>query len=317
MPIIPSKYSPPFYLFNGHLQTIVPSVFYTKKNNLYTRERIDTRDGDFLDIDWIRKGNKRLALITHGLEGSAYSPYMIRMAEAMSSSGWDTLCWNFRGCSGEMNRKPTFYHSGFTQDLDEVLQYVVKNKNYESIVLIGFSVGGNITLKYLGEQAGIINPLVKKAVTFSAPCDLESGAEQLAKKSDKIYMKRFLESFKTKFEEKNKLYPGSLDMTGFDNIKNFVEFDNRYTAPMFGFNDAHDYYAKASSKPFIPKITIPTLIVSAINDPFLGPGCFPKSEAEGNPKVYLEMPNSGGHVGFPISKPGYWPAMRAIDFLEQ
>jgi predicted alpha/beta-fold hydrolase len=315
MPVIPSRYSPPFYLFNGHLQTIVPSVFFHQKGNPYTRERINTRDDDFLDIDWMKRGNNKLMIVSHGLEGSSHSPYVLRFAEEISSKGWDALCWNYRGCSGEMNRKPTFYHSGFTQDLDEVIKYVVSLRQYKEIILIGFSIGANITLKYLGEQGSEILPGIKKAVVFSVPSDLESGAKQLARPSTHIYMKRFLDSFEKKFTEKEKLFPGSIDLSGFRQIKNFYEFDTRYTAPMFGFKDVHDYYSKASSKPFIPKIQIPTLIVNAINDPFLGKECFPVEEAKGNPLVFLEMPESGGHVGFPVIRYGYWPAMRALEFI--
>ena len=314
MPILSSKYSAPFYLFNGHLQTIVPALFYSEKKHLYERERIDTKDGDFLDIDWIRKGNKRLALLSHGLEGSSLAPYMYDMAECLSASNWDTLCWNYRSCSGVPNRKPQFYHSGFTLDLDDVLQYAAKTKVYDSILLIGFSVGGNITLKYLGEQSDKLLPLVKKAVVFSAPCDLASCATQLAKFTSKIYMKRFLASFKNKFIEKDKLFPGYLDMSQFDKINNFFQFDSIYTSPMFGFKNVHDYYAKASSKPLIPDIKIPTLMVSAINDPFLGADCFPYDVAKQNPFVYLETPKTGGHVGFPTFHRGYWPAKRVMEF---
>ena len=270
MPNLASNYNAPFYLFNGHLQTIVPALFYTEKKHPYVRERIDTSDGDFLDLDWIRRGNKRLAILTHGLEGNSQAPYMYHMAEALMSNGWDVLCWNFRSCSGMPNRKPKFYHAGLTSDLDEVAHYAAKDKTYGSILMIAFSFGANLTLKYLGEQSSNLLPEVKKAVVFSAPCDLESSAVQLSKHANQIYMKRFLVSFKQKFIEKDKLFPGYLDLGPLMNIHNFFEFDNVYTAPMFGFKDAHDYYSKASAKSFLSSIKIPTLIVSAKNDPFLG-----------------------------------------------
>jgi hypothetical protein len=313
MPLVNSAYTPPFYLFNGHLQTIVPAILYTGKNMSYQRERIETKDGDFLDIDWLQNGNKRLAIISHGLEGSSSAPYTLRMAGALSANGWDVLCWNFRGCSGVPNRNPTFYHSGFTTDLDDVLHYAAKTNRYDSILLIGFSIGGNITLKYLGEQGGGLLPAVKKAVVFSVPCDLESGAQQLAKRVSVLYMKRFLTSFKKKFTEKNKLFPGYFNLNHFSDIHNFFQFDSIYTAPMFGFKDVHDYYSKASSKPYLPEIKVPTLMVNALNDPFLGSGCFPFDIARESSTLCLETPLKGGHAGFPAYK-GYWPGKRVMEF---
>ena len=316
MPLVNSQYHPPFYLFNGHLQTIIPSVFYSGDRNPYARQRIDTSDEDFLDLDWIKKGNKKLALITHGLEGCSTSTYMLRMALDMSNKGYDILSWNFRSCSGELNRKKTFYHSGFTNDLHEVLQYVIASEEYNEIVLISFSIGGNITLKYLGEQGVNVNSIISSAIVFSAPVDLESGAVQLAKPSRRIYMDRFLKSFRDKFTTKEKLHPGTFDLNQFEHIKNFFQFDQIFTAPMFGFRDVYDYYARASSRPYIPDIKIPTLIVNALNDPFLGSNCFPTEETIINPNVFLETPKNGGHVGFPVSGKKNWASERVMEFVE-
>ncbi len=317
MPLIKSNYTSPFYLFNGHLQTIVPAIFYWGKKSPYTRERINTKDDDFLDIDWIQNGHKRLALISHGLEGSSSAPYMRRLADSLSANNWDVLCWNFRGCSGELNRQPTFYHSGFTSDLDDVVHHAAKTKAYNSIFLIGNSVGGNITLKYLGEQSANILPEVKKAVVFSVPCDLESCAIELAKRSNYVYMRRFLVSLKHKIREKAKLFPVYFDLAPLSSITNFFSFDAVYTAPMFGFKDVHDYYNRASSKPFLNDIKVPTLMVTAINDPFLGKACFPYDVARQHQMLYLETPKTGGHNGFPSLKQGYWPAKRAMAFWEE
>ena len=316
MPILPSHYQAPWYLFNGHLQTIIPAVLNRPATNIYTRKRINTSDHDFLDLDLIKKGHDKLEVLTHGLEGSAHSTYMLSMASALSKAGYDVLSWNFRSCSGSLNLKSTFYHSGFTDDLDEVLKYIYSLNNYKEINLIGFSIGGNISLKYLGEQGEDINAKIKNAVVFSVPLDLESGAKELAKPSRRIYMQRFLKSFKTKFAEKEKLYPGTYNLSHFKTIKNFFEFDQLYTAPMYGFKDVYDYYAKASSRPYLPFIKIPTLIVNALNDPFLGENCFPKEEALVNPNLYLECPKQGGHVGFPLSNKENWAAIRALEFLQ-
>lgn len=317
MPLISgTTYKYPFYLFNGHLQTIVPALFYDKNTVQYSRVRINTSDNDFLDLDWRLTGSDTLFVLSHGLEGNSGSSYMLRMTKFLNENNFDVLAWNYRGCSGEMNKQFITYHSGFTQDLHEVLQHIVTNKNYKEIVLIGFSLGGNITLKYLGEQQNNLFPQIKRAVVFSVPCDLRSGAEKLAEPISKIYMQRFLDSFEEKFIEKNKLFPNRLKLDNYHKIKDFFVFDNTFTAPMYGFKDVYDYYEKASSKPFIKHIRCKTLIINAQNDPFLGKGCFPIKEAETSKNVFLEIPAHGGHVGFPFFKNNiYWPGKRGVEWL--
>jgi len=314
MPLIQSTYNSPVYLFNGHLQTIVPAIICSIGKKIYTRERIETSDGDFLDLDWIRKGNKKLALISHGLQGNTYAPYNLRMAKHLSENNWDTLSWNYRGCGDELNRKKYFYHSGFTGDLNEVLHHAISKNLYDEIILIGFSIGGNITLKYLGEQSAAISNKVKKAIVFSVPVDLKSSSTQLSKFSNIIYMKRFLKSFKKIFEEKEKLFPGTFDLKNYSNIKNFHQFDSIYTATLYGFKDVDDYYNRASSKPYLTKIKIPTLIVNALNDPFLSSACFPYEAIEQNELLFLETPSQGGHVGFPEWFSRTWCAKRVLQF---
>jgi len=300
MPLIPhSNYKAPFWLLGGHLQTIFPAIFYNSKPIPLRRERIDTADGDFIDMDRLENGSRKLYILSHGLEGSSRAPYNLRILHYLNTQGLDALAWNFRGCSGVPNRLKTFYHSGFTKDLAEIVNKVAAEKKYDEIVLVGVSIGGNITLKYLGEGGAAVSPLIKKAVVFSVPCSLASGAAELSKRSNWIYMRRFLASFKRKFEEKNKMFPGGYDMKGYAQIKNFREFDSRYTAPMFGFRDVDDYYTSQSSKPFIPQIKTRTHIINAKNDPFLGADCYPVEEARNSEYVFLEMPGSGGHAGFP------------------
>lgn len=319
MPLLSeSTYKNTFYLFNGHLQTIIPALFYNKDIVNFQRERIITHDDDFLDLDWSLTGSNKLVILSHGLEGNSGSSYILRMAKHMNENNYDVLAWNYRGCSGEMNKQFITYHSGFTQDLHEVLQHVVTNKkHYKEIVLIGFSLGGNVTLKYLGEQQKNLFPQIQKAVVFSVPCDLKSGAEKLAKPISKIYMQRFLDSFEPKFREKNKLFPNRLKLDNYHKIKDFFAFDNTFTAPMYGFKDVYDYYEKASSKPYIQHITCKTLIINAQNDPFLGKGCYPVKEAEASKNVFLEIPRNGGHVGFPFKNSRlYWPGKRVIEFLK-
>jgi uncharacterized protein len=318
MPLIKkSNYKPPFLLQHAHLQTIYPSLFRKFDVNFYQRERINTPDDDFLDLDWSRIGSKKLAIISHGLEGNSHRSYAVGMVKALNQNGWDALAWNFRGCSGEINRQLRFYHSGAVEDLECVIQHVLKTRNYKTISLIGFSMGGNLSLVYLGKNSRNIPSILKKAVVFSVPCDLKASSEKIAKPTNKIYMQRFLRKLHDKVKRKKSLFPNQIDDDHFDQIKNFKDFDDRYTAPIHGFENAEDYWQKCNSKQFIPKIKIPTLIMNAQNDPFLSPECFPYNEVLQTEYVFLEIPKSGGHVGFvQFNKEKiYWSEKRAIDFL--
>lgn len=320
MPVIQkSEYLSPYYLFSRHLQTILPAVFRKVGNVVYKRERISTPDQDFLDLDWSTVNSETLVIISHGLEGDSQRPYVKGMVRALNLHQMDVLAWNYRGCSGELNKLSNFYHSGETQDLHHVLHYTLLKRPYQSVILLGFSIGGNITLKYLGEQGNKIHPLVKAAVTFSVPCHLESGANHLAKFKNKIYMSRFIKSLRTKIKAKSLLMPESISYEGMDSISNFLEFDERFTAPMNGFKNAKDYWEKSSSLYYLPTIAIPTLLVNAKNDPFLTPECFPVKEAADNPLLYLEMPEEGGHCGFyeNNSKGVYWSEKRAVEFINK
>jgi uncharacterized protein len=317
MPVIKNKtYKAPYYLFSKHLQTILPALFRRVGNVVYTRERINTPDNDFLDLDWSLCGSETLVVISHGLEGDSNRPYVLGMVRALNMNNLDALAWNYRGCSGEMNKVVKMYHSGETSDLNEVINHVLQTKSYEKIILIGFSVGGNITLKYLGEQNKIPEK-IKGAICFSVPCHLESGAMLLAKFKSRIYMQRFLKSLHKKIKSKAIQWPDAYSDENFLQIKNFLEFDSIYTAPINGFKDAYDYWKQNSSIFFIEKITTPTLIVSALNDPFLAPECFPIKEAENNPFVTLEITREGGHCGFYSSDDDgiYWSEKRAIEFI--
>jgi len=308
-------YTPPFLFGNGHLQTIFPVIFRKVDSVCYKRERITTIDDDFLDIDWSTHHNDRLAIISHGLEGNTGRAYVKGMVKAVNTGGWDALAWNYRSCSGEPNRLLRSYHNGVTDDLSQVIHHARHHYLYKEIALIGFSLGGNLTLLYLGRETP--DPIVQKAVVFSVPCDLKASSESLAKSVNKIYMKRFLRMLHQKIKAKMDLLPGLIDDKGYDKIKDFKAFDDRYTAPIHGFKNACDYWEKCSSKPFIPDITVPTLIINAVNDPFLPDACFPVKEAGSNKHVTLSMPESGGHVGFvSFNRENlYWSEQQAVTFL--
>jgi len=283
----------------------------------YQRHRIDTPDGDFLDLDKSAVGSRRLAIILHGLEGDSSRAYVLGMVKAVNKRGWDALAVNFRGCSGVCNKQVRFYHSGDTQDLETVISHVTANEKYSELALIGFSLGGNVILKYVGERGTQTNSLITKAVAFSVPCDLESSSNHLAASANRIYLKRFLRLLREKIRMKMTIMPEQINDHDYKTIKTFKEFDDRYTAPMFGFSGAEDYWRKASSKPFLASISIPTLLINAADDPFLTDLCYPTEEAKNNPRFFLEIPKFGGHVGFLAfnSAREYWSESRTISFL--
>jgi len=313
--ISPANYSPPPFMQNGHIQTIFPSLFRKVTTVTYVRERIDTPDDDFLDLDWSRCGCRRLAIISHGLEGDSERAYVKGMVRALNMYGWDCLAWNSRGCSGRPNRRLRSYHSGSFDDLAHVVEHAAGD--YACIGLMGFSIGGNITLLYLGKNRDRVNPRVNCAAVLSVPCDLAAGAAALARRSNALYMRRFLRLLGEKVAAKKVLFPARIDDSGYEKLRNFREFDERYTAPINGFKNADDYWLQCSSKPWIKAISVPTLMISASNDPFLTPACFPVEEAAANPDIYLEMPASGGHVGFiQFNHKGlYWSERRTAEFF--
>jgi len=319
MPVIdPSTYRPPPGLGHGHAQTIFPALFRRVPRLTKERERITTPDGDFLDLDWDTSGGfSRLAILSHGLEGDSGNTYVQGMAAALRRGHWDTLAWNFRGCGGETNLLLRSYHSGATEDLQTVIAHALGSGRYVQLALVGFSLGGNMTLKYLGDLGSEIDPRIVRAAAFSVPCDLASSSLQLEKFTNRIYMSRFLVGLRGKIREKMVRFPGQLTDVGLDAMRTFREFDGAYTAPLHGFASAEDYWTRASSKPVLTRIAIPTLLVNAQNDPFLASACFPFAEARENPRFYFEAPLSGGHVGFVAfnTRNEYWSETHAREFL--
>lgn len=313
MPLLPSNCKAPFYLFNGHLQTIIPGLFRQVDGVTYTRERLTTPDLDFIDVDWSIVGSDALVVLSHGLEGDTNRPYILGMVKAFNEQGVDALAWNYRSCSGEPNKLLRSYHLGASDDLNFVIEHALQSGNYKSIYLIGFSAGGNISLKYLGENAQQLPREVKRSVVFSVPVDLKASAQKISR----VYTQRFLKTLGEKLELKKQMYPDSIDLTDYSIFWSFPEFDNRFTAPLHGFKDADDYYKTVSSKQFIKYIPRPTLLVNALNDPFLTKKCYPVDEAKANPNFYLEMPENGGHVGFAedFRKDIYYSEARAVRFL--
>ena len=317
-----TDYFPPKWQFNAHIQTIYPSLF-RKIPVPYQRERVELPDGDFLDLDWSlvnQSRSKKLVLITHGLEGDSMRHYVTGMVKKMNDNGYDGLGWNCRSCSGEMNRLPRFYHHGDINDIRFVMNYAIEQYQYEEVVLVGFSMGGSMTIRLLGENPATIPSQVKFGVAVSVPLDLFSSVYELYKPGRRFYMNRFISKLGKKIQQKALQHPDSqiVNHDNYQSIKNFEDFDNRYTAPMFGFKNAHDFYRKAGAKPFLKTIETPTLIIQAKNDPFLSPECLDLGDAENNPNIKLQLLDFGGHVGFMLpNSDETWVERRVWDFVNK
>lgn len=313
MPIVErSSYQAPWILRDPHLSTILPAFRLAAKVR-YQRRRIETPDQDFFDVDYSKIGSKSLGILAHGLEGSSHSPYMTHATQSLNRAGIDVAAMNYRSCSGEPNDLIKSYHSGKSDDLALLID---KNTtDYENIYIVGFSIGGNITLKYLGENHDKLPPEVKGAVVFAVPFCLEACAYELTKSHNAIYMKYFLWHLHGKIRAKMKKFPGQIDDKDFHKIKDFYDYDKLYTAPLNGFKDEYDYWTQASSKRFLPIIKTPTLIVNALNDPFLAGDCYPFEAAENNPYLFLETPLHGGHMGFASFSKFHWWETRLVEAL--
>jgi len=318
MPLVASSFIAPSWLRGGHAQTILP-VFLPRRFHPWTaRERLELDDGDFLDLKWRRSGCRRLAILSHGLEGSTEAGYMRGMADTLGAAGWDVLGWNYRGCGGVENRKMRSYHSGESGDLRAVLGHAAPG--YDAIALVGFSLGGNISLKCAGEAA--VHPAVVAVAAVSSPVDLASSALRLdADPGNRVYLRRFLKTLVTKTLAKARRFPELRErLAGGDGVEavcTIREFDERITAPVHGFANARDYWARASSRPHLPRLAVPSLLLSARNDPLLDGPSFPEALARTSPLLYLEAPPHGGHVGFVDFRSGRqpWHERRVREFL--
>jgi len=317
MPLIKSTYKPPFLFKNTHFNTIYKTLFFRNEIN-YTRKRITTTDNDFIDLDFSLTGSNTMVIAMHGLEGSSKSKYIISLCDFLNQQAFDCVAVNFRGCSGEDNNKLYSYNSGKSDDLATIINYLTSNYSYQNIVLVGYSMGGNITLKYLGESTNF-SSRIKGAIAISVPCDLEGSSNALAKRQNTIYINRFLRTLKRKTIFKTTKFPNhKLDLVALKNAKDFKDFDDLVTAPLAGYKNAKDYWTKCSSKQFLPNINLPTLIINALDDTFLSASCFPFEEAKKNKNLYLETPKYGGHVGFNTSifkKDKLWIENRVQNFI--
>jgi predicted alpha/beta-fold hydrolase len=284
------------------------------------RERWSTPDGDFVDVDWLHGPREApLLVMFHGLEGSAESHYARAMMLALRDAGWRGAIPHFRSCSGELNRLPRAYHSGDSAEVGWMLGRFAAHAHGAPLYAVGISLGGNALLKWLGESAETARVRVAAAVAVSAPLDLAAGADAIERGFSMVYTRMFLATLKRKVAEKARVHRGVVDAAGVERVRTMREFDDRYTAPLHGFRNAEDYYARSSAKGFLHAIRVPTLVLNARNDPFL-PGRHLPASAEASPLVTLETPAHGGHVGFVSGPfPGHlrWLPRRIIQFCSQ
>lgn len=318
MPIVDSQYDCPRLLRNPHLHTILCATVRKRPMVPYIRERLELPDGDFVDLDWSRIHSKKLVIITHGMEGSSRSKYVLHTVMRANKLGYSAVAWNMRGCSGQSNRKIHFYHSGKTEDLDLVIKHALRS-GYSGIYLVGFSLGGNLTLLYLAQQASAIHRSIKSAVAISAPVDLVSSQQQIELPENRIYLARFLKDFRKKFRKKRKDRKIYIDVRKFrDEVKTLAHLDARYTAPWNGFASELQYYQQCSSKPLLHKIAIPALLINPKDDTFLSPDCYPYTEAKNSRHFYLETPEKGGHCAMLLNHAFNESYMenRIFEFLE-
>ena len=305
-----SSYEAPWWLPGGHLQTIVAALLPAPRV-AWSRERWETPDGDFIDLDWAgRYSNPSgpLIVLFHGLEGSSASPYARAIAARALSMGWRCVVPHFRGCSGELNRLPRAYHSGDSAEIGWILNRL------DAPYAVGISLGGNALLKLLGEKGE--GTRLRKAVAISAPLDLAAAGRNLdAGLSREIYTRIFLRSLKRKTLEKIERQRIAVDAARVRRARTFWEFDDSVTAPLHGFLGADDYWARSSSGPWLARIRIPTLVINARNDPFMPEAALDaiRNSGEVPPNVVLEFPRTGGHAGFPGRD--RWLAQRVFEFL--
>ncbi|MFY0627175.1 MAG: alpha/beta fold hydrolase [Reichenbachiella sp.] len=320
MPVIKfSAYGHFLHLFrNGHLETIWSSIFRKSFKVNFERERIDTPDEDFLDLDWIHNQSEKLIILSHGLEGNSRRPYMLSMSKYFSDRGFDVLSWNYRSCSDEINKQLRLYHHGVTDDLETVVTHAIDTRKYKKIGLVGFSMGGSTTIKYLGENGYNTPKHVVAAATFSVPCNLWNSALQLTDWKNSYYKNRFLKKMIKKVKRKHEQFPDKIDITGIDKINSFGVFDERYTAPLHGFRNARHFYKTSTSDLHYSSVKVPALIVNAKNDPMLGDSCYPFEACKNHQYLFLETPLCGGHVGFGLRKGRHnWMDIRAHQFISK
>ncbi|ORU92881.1 MAG: alpha/beta hydrolase [Cycloclasticus sp. symbiont of Bathymodiolus heckerae] len=321
-----STFVPAKWLGNAHMQTLWPFAFRKPPILYRTRERFNTPDGDFFDVDWYGSGEKGTVILIHGLTGSSSSRYILGLQQALDQQGYTTAALNFRACSGESNLKAGSYHAGFTDDIDQLYQAIRSKAPAMSLYSVGFSLGGNIMLNWLSEKADTLE--LSGSVAVSVPFKLSNCADKVDQGMSRIYRYHLISEMKEKLANKITFFNANNllveakkleDLGNINHIKSFWEFDNDVVARLHGFDDVHDYYKKSSCIAKLKNIKNKTLLIQALDDPFLTPSVIPKL-TEISASTQLEVTEKGGHVGF-ISKAkngqlNYWLETRIPFFIE-
>lgn len=311
-------FKPAWWLRNPHCQTLWSTLCRRKIRTLaLTRERVELADGDFIDLDWVNPGDGPIVLILHGLEGSSQSPYASGLLQAVAAQGWRGVVMHFRSCSGELNRLLRTYHSGETTDLLTLIKKLQAREPQTPIAAVGFSLGGNVLLKSLGELGK--ETLLVAAVAVSVPFELEKAAYRLERGFSRVYARHLLKSLRSKIARKMKAKVHS-NLPPLSKLKSIREFDDKVTAPLHGFLGVADYYSRSSSRQYLRAIQIPTLILHAKDDPFMTPDVIPEQH-ELSADIILEVSEQGGHVGFIGGhypwRAEYWLESRIPLFLKE
>ena len=310
-----ADFKPAWWLRSPHLQTLWP-VFFKKRHKLdLITEQVELDDGDFLDLCWSRNTSDKGVIVLHGLEGSVLSHYINGVMHEVERAGFRPVLMHFRGCSGRVNRLARAYHSGETGDLEFIVNHIKIKTGSFPYAAVGYSLGANVLLKWLGET-GQSNPL-KKAVAVSVPFRLHDAARRLESGLSKIYREHLLRSLRQTYIEKfNKIKsPLSVDV---DQLKSFWDYDDKVTAPLHGFSGAEEYYEKCSSRQFLKDIAVPTRVVHSADDPFMFETTIPDSE-ELNDNIDFLVTTHGGHVGFVSGAfpffTDYWCEKMIVEYL--
>lgn len=312
-----TEFKPAWWLPSSHLQTIWPVICRSDINLPLERERMELPDGDFLDLDWCDKNKSSpIVLILHGFEGSIESHYSKGMLQAINHHGWRGVFMHFRGCSGEPNRLPRGYHSGETKDVDFVVRTIAKREPNVSIAAIGYSLGGNVLLKWLGET-GSNNPL-KAATAISVPFDLHKALFRIEHGFSRLYQWYLVKGARDRLLHKFEKVEAPFDISILDDVQGIQDLDRKYTVPIHGFSSVDEYYTVASSRQYLHSIRVPTLLVQSKDDPFMTEDVIPHSD-ELSAQITLEVTAAGGHVGFVSGnvpwRAHYWLEERIPEFL--
>jgi predicted alpha/beta-fold hydrolase len=315
MPVIPSRYAAPTLLKSPHLHSVYANIFRYAPQIAYSRDIFPTRDGEAVVLDKVLNKSSNLVILCHGIAGDSQSLYIRGMVQAFSLANWNVVVLNSRGRFHDKSRN--FYHLGYTQDLAQVVDHFIKPGIYERVVLVGFSMGANTILKYLGELGPAAPAQMTHAVVFSAPIDCVGSGKLLEQPANRWVSLKILREVQVDLARKRSFLESFIDLKGALAAETWLEFDNAYTAPMHGYRNAIHYRQAASSKPLLGDIRIKTLIVNSKDDPVLSEECFPEEAAAKNPHLFCEFPLTGGHMAFLnlTTELFEWPEKRSLEFI--